>query len=382
MIMNRIALICPNFRVFCNTKEGARMMKWRVLVVDDSPFMRKLISDLIESDPSLQVIGLAKDGFEAVEMVRRLNPDVVTLDVEMPGMNGLETLKQILQTHPVPVLMFSAQTEKGAQVTIEALEIGAVDFIHKPTGILSLERVKAELLHKLKTAAQVKVRRPTAQALQAPASDKAPATGRGITPARVIARKRTFDHLFAIGTSTGGPKALQTVLTALPKEFPYPILIVQHMPPKFTHSLARRLDHLAKIPVVEAVDGQLIEGGVAYLAPGGYHMEAIFREPREYRISLNQDLPRNGHRPSVDVLFESVSRLPYLKLHYILMTGMGSDGAMAMLAAKQKGAASTIAESEETCVVFGMPKAAIALGCVDYVVPLEQIANKMIEVSG
>lgn len=358
------------------------MMRWRVLVVDDSPFMRKLISDMIESDPSLKVIGLAKNGFEAVEMVRRLKPDVVTLDVEMPGMNGLETLERILQSHPVPVLMFSAQTEKGAQVTIEALEIGAVDFIHKPTGILSLEHVKAELLHKLKTAVKVKVRRPTAPVLEEPARDKAPEPGRTITPTRVTARKQTFDHLFAIGTSTGGPKALQTVLTALPKEFSYPILIVQHMPPKFTHSLARRLDHLAKIPVVEAADGQLIEGGVAYLAPGGYHMEVIFREPREYRISLNQDLPRNGHRPSVDVLFESVARLPYLKLHYILMTGMGSDGAIAMQAAKQKGAASTIAESEETCVVFGMPKAAIALGCVDYVVPLDQIANKMIEVSG
>ncbi len=353
-------------------------MKYRVLVVDDSPFMRKLISDLIETDPDLWVIGLAKNGYEAVEMVQKLKPDVVTLDVEMPGINGLETLKLILQTHPVPVLMFSAQTEQGAQVTIEALEIGAVDFIHKPSGILSLERVKAELLHKLKTAAQVQVRRLSVSVNQGSATEKDDAAPEHILSSR---RSQTFDHLFAIGTSTGGPRALQTVLTALPKGFPHPILIVQHMPPKFTQSLARRLNHLAKIPVVEAVDGQLIEGGVAYLAPGGYHMEAVFQEPREYRISLNQNNPRNGHRPSVETLFESVMRLPKLKLHYILMTGMGSDGAKAMLAAKQKGAASTIAEAAETCVVFGMPKAAIALGCVDYVVPLEQIADKMLELS-
>jgi len=353
-------------------------VKYRVLVVDDSPFMRKLISDMIESDPDFRVIGTAKNGFEAVEMVRDLQPDVVTLDVEMPGMGGLETLRQILRTHPVPVLMVSNQTEAGAGVTISALESGAVDFVHKPAGIFAVEHVRDELLNKLKAAAKVRVPRYS----EAAASHKAEKPARALSmPAKgkmSTLPSNTFEHLFAIGTSTGGPKALQTVLTALPEDFAHPILIVQHMPPKFTRSLARRLDDLCKIRVIEAEDGQVIEGGVAYLAPGGYHMEAVFQEPRTYRISLNQNTPRNGHRPSVDVLFESVSRLPYLRLHYILMTGMGSDGARAMLAAKKKGAASTIAEAEETCVVFGMPKAAIALGGVDYVLPLGKIAEKMI----
>lgn len=357
-------------------------MQYRVLVVDDSPFMRKLISDMIESDPDFRVIGTAKNGLEAIELVQELRPDVVTLDVEMPGMSGLETLEKILKTYPVPVLMFSSQTERGAGVTIAALEMGAVDFLHKPSGILTVERVRDELLYKLKAAAKVRVPRLAAPST-ARRTEEPPvaAINRSQRTEKAASPSRNFYHLFAIGTSTGGPRALQTVLTALPEDFPNPILIVQHMPPKFTRSLARRLNDLAKIHVTEAEDGQVIEGGVAYLAPGGYHMEAVFEEPRTYRIVLNQKPPRNGHRPSVDVLFESVSRLPHLHLHHIIMTGMGSDGARALLAAKQKGAASTIAEAEETCVVFGMPKAAIALGGVDYVLPLDKIADKMIALS-
>lgn len=356
-------------------------MKYRVLVVDDSPFMRKLLSDMIESDPDFWVVGTAKNGFEAVQLVQELQPDVVTLDVEMPGMSGLETLKKILKTHPVPVLMFSSQTDRGAGVTIEALELGAVDFLHKPSGIWAVEKVRDELLFKLKAAARVPVSR-LSESGNARIETRVPAGPKTLPQQPPAVSPKTFHHLFAIGTSTGGPKALQTVLSALPNDFPNPILIVQHMPPKFTRSLARRLDDLCKIHVTEAEDGQVIEGGVAYLAPGGYHLEAVFQEPRTYRIALNQKPPRNGHRPSVDVLFESVARLPHLRLHYILMTGMGSDGARAMLQAKQMGAAaSTIAEAEETCVVFGMPKAAIALGGVDYVLPLGKIAEKMIALS-
>ena len=185
----------------------------------------------------------------------------------------------------------------------------------------------------------------------------------------------------AIGTSTGGPKALEIVITALPANFPYPVLVVQHMPPKFTQSLAQRLDRMAGIRVVEAEENQLVKGGTIYIAPGDYHMTVAQRN-REFRIHLHQQSPRNGHRPSVDVLFESVSKLIRLKRHYILMTGMGNDGAKGMSEAKQAGACSTIAESKETCVVFGMPKSAIEQKCVDYIVPVNQIASKILEVTG
>lgn len=353
------------------------MLKTKVLVVDDSMFMRKLITRLIEEDAALQVIGTARNGMEAVSMVNELKPDVVTLDIEMPEMDGLAALEKIMAMRPTPVLMLSSLTQEGAHATITALQHGAVDFISKPSGSISTDlfKVKEELLSKIKLAAKVPAR--------------ALVSGNKIAPKAPLVQKKNialplqgkeFEQIVAIGTSTGGPKALETVLTALPESFPYPLLLVQHMPPKFTASLAARLNSISSIRVVEASDNELIIGGTAYIAPGNYHMAAVQRNG-EYRIQLHQSPPRNSHRPSVDVLFDSVAQLKDLKKHYILMTGMGSDGAQGMLAAKQAGARTTIAEAKESCVVYGMPRSAIELNCVDYTVSLHLIASKILEVT-
>lgn len=350
------------------------MRKIRVLVVDDSHFMRTLISHFIEDDPELEVIGKARNGQEAVGLVQALKPDVVTMDVEMPVMDGLQALEQIMREHPVPVLMVSSLTQKGAETTMQALEKGAVDFIGKPSGSLSvdLHKVKEELIRKIKSAASS---RPSPHTTPMPA-EKPAALPR---PAASVLEPRR--QIVAIGTSTGGPRALDAVLSAMPGDFPFPILVVQHMPPAFTASLARRLDRQSPLKVVEAEHLQQVEGGVVYIAPGGKHMQVV-EDETGCRIYLNQFPPVNGHRPSVDVLFDSVGLLKRYRRHLVIMTGMGSDGAKGMLAAKQRGAETTIAQSEETCVVFGMPKAAIALGCVDQVVPLPQIAAAILKATG
>lgn len=353
------------------------MLKIKVLVVDDSMFMRKLISRLIEEDAALQVIGTARNGIEAVSLVKELRPDVVTLDIEMPEMDGLAALEKIMATRPTPVLMLSSLTQEGAHATITALQNGAVDFVSKPSGSIStdLYKVKEELLTKIKLAAQVPAR---ALVTGNKAASNAQLVQKKSSAAFVQGKE--FEQIVVIGTSTGGPKALEAVLTALPDSFPYPLLLVQHMPPKFTASLAARLNSISGIRVVEASDNEPIVGGTAYIAPGNYHMTAVQRNG-EFTIQLNQLPPRNSHRPSVDVLFDSVAQLKELKKHYILMTGMGSDGAQGMLAAKQAGARSTIAEAKETCVVYGMPRSAIELNCVDYTVPLHLIASKILEVT-
>lgn len=355
------------------------MAKTKVLVVDDSLFMRKLIARLVEEDPLLEVTGTARNGAEAVEMVRVLQPEVITMDVEMPVMDGLEALSHIMKERPTPVVMLSSLTQEGAQETIEALQRGAVDFIPKPSGSTSadLYKVKDEMLAKIKSAANT-----PASALRLLAKRPASAPQAASAPPGVIPAKKSrtsFGQIVAIGTSTGGPRALDAVIGALAQDFSSPILVVQHMPPKFTRSLAQRLDTLSALRVVEAEDGERIEGGTVYIAPGNYHMTAV-EKGGEYRIKLNQDPQRSGHRPSVDVLFESVAKLSSLKRHFVLMTGMGSDGAKGMLLAKESGAATTIAEAKETCVVFGMPKAAIEYKCVDHVVPVDRIAAKLTDI--
>ncbi|RCX14432.1 two-component system chemotaxis response regulator CheB [Fontibacillus phaseoli] len=348
------------------------MGKIKVLVVDDSLFMRRMIVRLVEEDEDIQVVGTARNGAEGVRMVKELRPDVVTMDIEMPEMNGIEALGKIMEELPTRVIMLSSLTREGAEETITALQSGAVDFIPKPSGAVGTGLVGAreEIVGKIKAAARTQL-------------SVLIAARRGGTPQAAWEPKRVvsdgakeFRQIVAIGTSTGGPKALETVLTGLPADFPYPVLVVQHMPPKFTLSLAQRLNNLCRIRVVEAEDGQLVQGGTAYIAPGGYHMTLV-RKKDEFRIVLHQEPPQNGHRPSVDVMFDSVSALPGLKKHYVLMTGMGSDGARAMAQAKRQGAESTIAEAQDTCVVFGMPRAAISLNCVDHVVPVTVIAAKI-----
>lgn len=350
------------------------MLKIRVLVVDDSMFMRKLLSDLINKDPILQVVGIAKNGLEAIDLTKKLKPDVITMDIEMPEMDGISALGEIMKHFPTPTLMVSSLTDKGAYETIRALQLGAVDFIQKPSGAISVDmfRVREELVAKIKTAAKAPIS--TFNQPIRHINEKIKKETRSIVP------KTTFDQIFAIGTSTGGPKALETVITALPADFLDPILVVQHMPPKFTHFLAKRLNDISNVKVTEAENNEIIQGGTVYIAPGDFHME-VRQTINGYRVALNKQPHRNGHRPSVDVLYDSVAKLKKLKRHYIIMTGMGNDGAQGMLRGKQEGAASTIAESEATCVVYGMPKSAIQLGCVDHVVPLHRISSKMVELS-
>ncbi len=365
-------------------KGSDKVIKTKVLVVDDSVFMQKLISRLIEEDASLQVAGVARNGLEAVKMVGELRPDVVTMDVEMPVMNGLDALASIMEEHPTPVLMLSSLTWEGASETMTALEYGAVDFIAKPSGSISTDlfKIKEELLSKIKAVAQT--RRSVLRSLrgkQSPDTAVREALPEPKRDAGSGCRTKPSDHIVAVGTSTGGPRALEAVIPGLPAGFPYPVMVVQHMPPKFTQSLAQRLDRLSRVAVVEAEDNQRLSGGTVYIAPGDYHMTVVAHYG-EFRVALHRQSPRNGHRPSVDVLFESVSELSGLKRHYILMTGMGSDGAKGMRAAKLAGACSTIAESEETCVIYGMPRAAIEQCGVDYVVPVNRIASKIVEVTG
>jgi two-component system chemotaxis response regulator CheB len=354
------------------------MNTFKVLVVDDSAFMRKLISDLILQDSSFEVIATARNGKEALDKVIEHKPDLITMDIEMPEVNGLEALESIMQKCPTPVIMLSSLTAEGAKETIQALELGAVDFVQKPSGSISmdLQKVKHLLIEKLKIASQTKVfqykkpinRVPSQTVTKQPKAKKAYKS----------MPKTSFDQLVAIGTSTGGPRALQKVITELPANFPAPLLIVQHMPPNFTKSLAQRLDSLSAIQVVEAEDGQLIESGVAYIAPGGWHMKLNQIHKGQYHIQLTNEEPRSGHRPSVDVMYESLLPHQELKKHIVIMTGMGSDGAKAMKALYNLGVESTIAESEETCIVFGMPRSAIELKSVDYVLPLQEIAGKLI----
>jgi two-component system, chemotaxis family, protein-glutamate methylesterase/glutaminase len=347
--------------------------------------MRKIISDLISENPQFTIVGTAKNGIEAIEKVKLLRPDAVTMDIEMPEMNGLDALQRIMMEQPTPIIMLSSLTQEGASETIRALEFGAVDFIRKPSGSISLDLYKVkQLLHeKLQIAVKAKPRstQPTSlptKVLQPPIIKSNVSMMRPPDPKAVPSSGGTnFDHLVAIGTSTGGPRALHQVVSHIPAGFPAPILIVQHMPPNFTKSLAQRLNDISQIQVVEAQDGDVLHTATAYVAPGGWHMTAYRDSFKSYKIRLTKEEPRSGHRPSVDVMFESLLGMSELKRHIVLMTGMGSDGAKGMLSLMQSGVTTTIAESEETCVVYGMPRAAVELKAAMHVLPQQEIASKL-----
>jgi two-component system chemotaxis response regulator CheB len=336
--------------------------KIRVLVADDSAFMRRLLKDLIGKDKEIEVVAAARNGVEALQKIKLFKPDVATLDIEMPVMDGLEALEKIMEENPIPVVMLSAHTQRGSAATIRALEKGAVDFLTKPGGpvFLQVTQLGEELINKIKTAAGAAV-------------GKFKLTG--APPERGPAHESTVAHPFsivAIGTSTGGPKALFEVMSRLKKGLNAAILIVQHMPPGFTKSLAQRLDMSSQFLVKEAENGDEVKSGMAFVAPGGYHMEV--RDVNEkITIHLHQEPPVNGHRPSVDVLMKSVARLSQPKVG-VIMTGMGNDGARGIRELKDAGAV-TIGESAETCVVYGMPKAACQLGAIDHEAPLYRIAD-------
>ncbi|WP_209122367.1 chemotaxis response regulator protein-glutamate methylesterase [Alkalihalobacillus sp. BA299] len=352
--------------------------KITVLVVDDSAFMRKVISDLLQQDERIHVIGTARNGQDALHKLKTLKPTVITLDVEMPVMNGLETLKKIMETTPIPVVMISSTTLEGAKNTMLAMEYGAVDFIAKTSGAISLDihNIKDEIIGKVVLAAQSQVSNfiNNTKKIVTNTSNQMIIKDKEIRSFKNNGKKKVV----AIGTSTGGPKALQQVLTKIPPTINAPILIVQHMPQGFTKSLANRLNSLCNIEVKEAEDGEIIKNGVAYLAPGGSHL-TVKKVGSVLAACLNQLPPRKGHRPSVDVLFESLAKVTNYSVLSIIMTGMGADGTEGLLKLKDLTNTYSIAEAKESCIVFGMPRSAIKTNKVNEIVHLQNISMRVME---
>jgi len=365
------------------------MSKINVLVIDDSAFMRKLIADFLKEDSRIGTVETARNGKEGLEKIKKFKPDVVTLDVEMPIMNGIETLKQMMATNPIPVIMLSSTTQEGADNTLLAMQMGAFDFIAKPSGAISLDlhKIKEEIVSKVIIASQTPKNRLinslNSKNFTINDNDSYSKIDLDNFSKKMEGLKRNISSSYSgrvvcIGTSTGGPRALQTVLTKIPKNIPASILVVQHMPAGFTKSLANRLDSICEIHVKEAEHNELIKNGVAYIAPGGFHMR-IKKSNAGYVITLDQTDLRNGHRPSVDVMFESVSLATDLKKVAVIMTGMGSDGSKGLIELKSKGHLIAIAESKETANVYGMPKAAVETKLVDEVQDVENIASTILK---
>jgi len=340
----------------------------RVLVVDDSALMRKLIPAILARDPSIEVVGTAMDGAFALKKIEELRPDVVTLDLEMPRMDGMETLRLIMRRAPLPVILFSTHSKEGAYSTLKALALGAVDFIAKPTDAAGghLETIADQLIDKIKVAKRAVGRKlpPAVVAIDPP--DLKKGTRSSLPPNRII----------AIGISTGGPNALQFVLSQIPGDYPASILVVQHMPEGFTEMFARRLDECCALDVHEAKSGDLLVAGRVLICPGNRHM-MVRRMPRGDMAVLSDGPPINGHRPSVDILFHSVAQEFGLTAVGVLMTGMGEDGAEGLGAIKSAGGM-TIAQSEDTCVVSGMPRAAILKGYANKIVPLDSLGSFLV----
>ncbi len=337
----------------------------RVLVVDDSALMRKLIPQILQTDSSIQVVGTAMDGNFGLKKIEEMKPQVITLDLDMPGMGGLDMLKEIMLRHRLPVIVVSSHSTQGAAVTLQALSMGAFDFVAKPSDVsASMPEIARELIAKIKAAA--KSRRVT---IAAPSESPKP------DPKTTPDAKTRATRIVAIGVSTGGPQALQYVLPQLPKNFPGTILIVQHMPEGFTEMFSRRLEEICSIAVKEVQSGDLLLAGRALICPGNRHLK-VKRLPLGDVAVLNDEPRVNGHRPSVDVLFKSVAEEFGEKSIGVLMTGMGEDGAQGLGMIKAAGGM-TIAQSEESCVVFGMPKAAIERGFATRVVALEALANTL-----
>ncbi|MBT0653189.1 protein-glutamate methylesterase/protein-glutamine glutaminase [Geomobilimonas luticola] len=342
--------------------------KVRVLVVDDSAFVRRALIRMLDNHPLIQVIDVASDGEMAVNLVKKLHPDVVTLDVRMPVLDGLSALKRIMTEVPTPVIMLSSLTEKGGENTLKALELGAVDFIDKSAagGPMEITGIASELVAKILVAARVEMRK-----LQT--SPQETRTEHASRPR--IASSGT--ELVLIGTSTGGPPALQQVLTALPAGFPCPILIVQHMPVGFTASLAERLDRMCALTVKEAEDGETLLAGTAYIAPAGHHLK-VSREGGVLRAKLDLEPATALHRPSVDTLLETAATACGGKCLAVVLTGMGKDGAVGAAALDRAGGR-VVVESEESAIVFGMPKAVLETVKTAASVPLHKVAKTLLE---
>ena len=339
------------------------MNKIRVLCVDDSALMRQLMTEIVNSHPDMEMVAVAQDPLVARDLIKKFNPQVLTLDVEMPRMDGLDFLEILMRLRPMPVVMVSSLTGRGSEITLRALELGAVDFVTKPQlgireGMLAYSELIAD---KIRTAARARLPRQLSGQTPPPTLSHGPLL--------------SSEKLIAIGASTGGTEAIRHVLQPLPPTSPA-LLITQHMPPGFTRSFAERLNKLCQITVKEAEDGERILPGHAYIAPGAHHLE-LARSGANYIARLNEGPPVNRHRPSVEVLFDSVARHAGRNAVGVILTGMGNDGAAGMLRLHQAGAY-TIAQNEASCVVFGMPREAIQMGGVDEVVDLSQISPRML----
>ena len=342
------------------------MPKTRVIIVDDSASIRELFTAILSADPSIEVVGTAEDPYDAREKIKQLNPDLITLDVEMPKMDGISFLEKIMTLRPMPVIMASTLTSRGADTTIRALETGAVDYITKPKTLegKAFDLFKEELVYKVKQAAFIKRMAPgNRHMLQQ--------SGSLIVPFKGI----NTSQLIAIGASTGGVEAIREILIRMPANSP-PIVITQHMPEVFTASFAARMDGLCAMKVHEAFHNQPIQAGNVYIAAGNYHLEIKQKAEKMY-CHLSSEPLVSGHRPSVDVLFESVAQIHHKKVIGVILTGMGQDGAKGLLKMRKAGAA-TIGESEASCTVYGMPKAAFSLGAVEKQLPLLEIPKEIL----
>jgi two-component system chemotaxis response regulator CheB len=330
----------------------------KVLVVDDSAFMRKVITKMVDSDPELTVVGTAFDGLNALKRIEELNPDVITLDVNMPRMDGITTLRKIMEKNPIPVVMVSATTKEGAEITFRALKQGAVDYIQKPSGQISLdiETVRAELVEKIKTAAQANI-----------------VTHEHETYTPIKIEQENTEKIITIGASTGGPPAVEEVLVHLPENTPA-VLVVQHMPVGFTKLFAERLNKLCSFKVKEAEEGDVIEQGLALIAPAGQHMIVSANGT----VKLDNGPTQHGVRPAVDPMMKTAAKVYQNQVIGVILTGMGRDGSCGMQAIKENGG-KTIAQNQKTCTVYGMPKTAIEEGNVDKILPLTKIPKQIIK---
>jgi two-component system chemotaxis response regulator CheB len=337
-------------------------MPIKVLIVDDSALIRSLLSEIINLEKDMYLVGAAPDAYVARDLVNRFAPDVITLDIEMPKVDGLMFLEKLMKAHPTPVIMISTLTEQGSNATLRALELGAVDYIAKPKiGVAQgIEDYRQLIVDKIRIAAKAKV--------------KAMAAPKSVNTSRL--NYTGTEKIIAVGASTGGTEAIKEFLMQLPSNSPA-VVITQHMPPGFTTSYAKRLDSLCKLNVIETQGGERILPGNAYLAPGSFHL-LIERSGADYRLRLSDSALVSGHKPSVDVMFNSLANCAAQNTVAVILTGMGKDGAAAMLSLHQHGAY-TLAQDEASCVVFGMPKEAINLGGVDAVLPLDAIAPAVVK---
>ncbi len=340
----------------------------KVLIVDDSAFMRNALANMLATDPEIKVIGAARDGVEAVDKTLELKPDLVTMDVEMPRMDGIEALRLIMDKCPVPVIMVSSLTTEGAKATLDALDYGAVDFIPKNLSELSLNivKIKAMLIEKVKQIARKGLVKRRMDASQMPIAPRAEALSTG--------DRRT--GIVAIGASTGGPRALQDILPRLPKDFPVPVVIAQHMPQTFTGLFAERMNNMSEIAIKEAVSGEPLKAGVVYIAPGGGHMQVVRKRGIEPVLDIVENRDDFIYRPSVDHLMLSVAEAYPGRSLGVILTGMGADGLRGIRAMKE-GGGRVFAQSEETCVVYGMPRVVVEADLADKVLSVDELAGEI-----